>query len=66
MNKTGLASALIGLFILIAAWYFAFYQGGAVPFAQSIIGLVIGGMFVGGLVWLGIFLLAVGLLILII
>ena len=66
MNKTGLGSLIVGLIILVATWYLAFFQGGAVPLATSVVSLVVNGLIVGGFAWLGVFLLVLGVLILVI
>ncbi len=66
MNKTGMGSLLIGLVVLAATWYMAFFQGGAVPLATSFINLIVSGFIVGGFAWLGLFLVVLGVLILII
>ena len=66
MNKTGLGSLIVGLVVLIATWYLAFFQGGAVPLATSAVNLVVNGLIVGGFAWLGVFLLVLGVLILVI
>ena len=66
MNKTGLGSLLVGLVILVAVWYLAFFQSGAVPLATSFVSLIVNGLIVGGFAWLGVFLIVLGALILVI
>lgn len=66
VNKTGIGSLLAGIIVLAATWYFVFSLQGAVPLAQSIVDLVVNGLVVGGLAWLGVFLIILGALILVI
>lgn len=66
VNKTGIGSLLAGIIVLAATWYFVFSLQGAEPLAQSIVDLVVNGLVVGGLAWLGVFLIILGALILVI
>jgi hypothetical protein len=66
MNKTGIGSLLIGLIVLAATWYTAFFRGGEVGLATSFISLIVNGFIVGGFAWLGLFLIVLGILILVI
>ena len=65
-NKTGLGSLVAGVIILFATWHLAFFKAGAVSLAQSLTELVVNGLVVGGLTWLGVLLTVLGVLILVI
>jgi len=63
LNYSSVSSLIFGLVLLGGTWYFHFSQGGGVPLAESLGALVVNGLIIGGLAWLGLILLILGLLI---
>lgn len=65
LNSTGLMSLVAGAVLLLAAWYYGFFQyaGG---FWESIAAFTVLGVLLGGVIWLGIILFVLGILILLI
>lgn len=66
LSSSSIASLAAGLVLLVGTWYFAFYHAGATGLGESLGAFVVSGLVVGGLAWLGLLLLVLGILILII
>lgn len=58
LNKSGIVSLVIGILILGLAWNFGF--------SQDAVKLVVEGLVLGGIAWLGLALLVLGILIILI
>ncbi|MGB9576880.1 MAG: hypothetical protein ACP5O3_01145 [Candidatus Micrarchaeia archaeon] len=63
VSKAGIVSFLGGLVLMVAVWYFAFFQSSAGVVA-SIVSLIVS-VLVAGVFWAGLFLFLIGLFILV-
>ncbi|OIO26403.1 hypothetical protein AUJ14_01765 [Candidatus Micrarchaeota archaeon CG1_02_55_22] len=58
LSKSGILSLVLGILVLGAAWQYGF--------AQDVQALILNGLVLGGLTWLGLVLLVLGVLIILI
>ncbi len=59
VNKFGVGSVIVGLVLLLIAWFWKFAS------AENALWAILGYLFFGGLLWVGLFLLLIGILMLI-
>ncbi len=65
LNSTGLMSLIAGFVLLLAVWYYGFFQY-ASGLWESLAAFLALGVVLGGVIWLGLILFVLGILILLI